>query len=203
MAYIPQEAKEQINSLTESLEQAQQENKDLKAKLKHVDSKNENSKTITLVISAIALAFILLFVYTYLFGPLFGELKDKVSNYDYQSAKVEKLTKQNTEQKETIDQLNIKLESASLAQVPDLVYSIQIGAFKNFKMSKYKSTVQGVDENKEDGFNKYSLGFFDTYNDARLFKKEINRIGIRDAFLVAEYKGKKVDIKEALRIEQK
>lgn len=203
MAYIPQEAKEQITNLTESLNKAEKENKSLKAQLKEVGSSKENSKTILVVIAAIALAFILLFVYTYSFGPLFGDLKHKVENYEYMDAKVEKLSKENSDQKETIDKLTIQLEEGGVGQNPELVYSIQIGAFKKFKMSKYKSDIQGVEEHKEDGFNKYSLGFFDSYQDALLFKKEISRIGIKDAFLVAEYKGEKVDIKKAIKLEKK
>lgn len=76
-----------------------------------------------------------------------------------------------------------------------LVFTVQIGAFEKAN-SSYES-IQDVSVYVEDGLTKYRLGKFDSYNEARNYRRELlNKYP--DAFVQALRNDKPLYIREAL-----
>ena len=76
-----------------------------------------------------------------------------------------------------------------------IVFSVQIGALRKLKIHNKlnKSSNFKAFKNKE-GLNIYSLGEFDSYKAARQFRKQIKKLGFKDAFIVKLKNNKKVPI---------
>ncbi|MFL0093300.1 hypothetical protein [Tenacibaculum maritimum] len=71
-----------------------------------------------------------------------------------------------------------------------LIYSVQVGVFSAKKYPLISSKfLPGTITNKN-GYFKYSLGLFSSLGEAKFLKKELTKIGFKDAF-VASYKGEK------------
>ena len=204
MNYIPQEAKEQIAELMSTIEELEIQKDELIHQVVDKSRKEESNKTMIMIASAIGIIAIALLVYTYLFGPFFGSVKTKLNNTEYLSTTVEELRNENSTYKTTVERLNDSLKNNTVSSPTiksELIYRVQVGAYKKFKLGLYSSDMYGMLEKNNDGFNKYSLGVFDNYKDALKFKKEIKRVGIKSAFLIAEYKGEEVEIKKAIKLE--
>ena len=87
-------------------------------------------------------------------------------------------------------------------KLPDgLLFKVQIGAFKNVVDPKAFLGLQPITyENGPNGWLRYTAGVFKTFESANLAKREIRRIGYKDAFVVAYYNGKRVSAYEAGQI---
>ncbi|MDB0613968.1 hypothetical protein [Tenacibaculum maritimum] len=71
-----------------------------------------------------------------------------------------------------------------------LIYSVQVGVLSAKKYPLISSKfLPGTITNKN-GYFKYSLGLFSSLGEAKFLKKELTKIGFKDAF-VASYKGGK------------
>lgn len=83
-----------------------------------------------------------------------------------------------------------------------LVYRIQIGAFVFYEVENKPE--QGADfyEEKSDGFNKYVIGGFRTIEEANVFKDEVQKMGVKDAWVVPYIDGIRVTMTEAEQYEQ-
>lgn len=84
-----------------------------------------------------------------------------------------------------------------------LHYEVQIGAFKYFNLKKYQQAFDHLKGEAADGYDKYTLAKFRNYTEAEEFKKDIQHMGIKDAFIVPKLDGKRIDIKQALKAENK
>lgn len=82
--------------------------------------------------------------------------------------------------------------------IPGLVYKVQIGAFVHFNINEY---LKDMDKNFEgetaDGMNKYMMGNFREFTMADNFKKDIQKMGIKDAWVVPYIDGTRVTMEEA------
>lgn len=109
-----------------------------------------------------------------------GELQAQQSQND-------KLKKAYSSQK-TVNDMGIKA---------GLLYRVQIGAFVFYEMSN--PPIEGEDfvAERADGFNKYVIGNFRTYDDALGFRDELRKLGMKDAWVVPYIDGVRVTIKEA------
>ena len=205
MTYIPQEAKEQIADLmteVEKLESEKVENlKELDSLKKKNTSNTDKSNTTKFALFAIIALLVIALVFVYIYVPGSGmSSEEKASKELYLS----NLEKENTNYKADIKSLKAELSAIENGnKQPDLLYKVQIGAFKSFALDGYIQENESIIEKDESGFKKYSLGSFTNYKDALKFKKEIKRLGFRKAFLVVEYKGNKINIKEGIKIENR
>jgi hypothetical protein len=205
MTYIPQEAKEQIAALMADVERLEQQKEDTYKALDKTRKQNQaNSEKSSMIIYSLAAAIVVLLigiVFVYLYGPVVETNRKEKASYDLY---VKSIEQQNMKYKSDISKLKAKLASGGYidGKNPDLLYKVQIGAFKSFSLESYYKEQEALLEKDEYGFKKYSLGSFTRYQDALKFKKEIKRLGFREAFLVAEYKGKSIDIKEAIKLEK-
>ena len=78
-----------------------------------------------------------------------------------------------------------------------LVYRVQIGAYVLHEPELPQTTDNNFHMERSDGFNKYAIGFFRTYDEAAVMRHEVQKMGIEDAFVVAYIDGMRVSIKEA------
>ncbi len=79
----------------------------------------------------------------------------------------------------------------------ELVYAVQIGAFEEKDLSMYSENFVNFKEIKSGGFNKYALGNFESLNEAKKFRRELVRLGFRNAFIASYQNGKRIKIEEA------
>lgn len=75
------------------------------------------------------------------------------------------------------------------------IYSVQIGAFARKKISlRSKNLMTGnISKNQ---YYKYSIGLFSNLNEARRFRRELVKIGFRDAFVASYINGKRQTIEK-------
>ena len=83
-----------------------------------------------------------------------------------------------------------------------IIYSVQIGAFTNFKAKLFSDDLAHLKEFKEGGLNKYALGNFITYAEAKTLKDDLRQLGFKDCFVIAQSYGQPVNIKEALQLSE-
>jgi len=83
-----------------------------------------------------------------------------------------------------------------------IVYSVQIGAFNNFKATLFSDDLAHLKEFKEGGLNKYALGNFITYAEAKVLKDDLRQLGFKDCFVIAQSYGQPVNIREALELSE-
>lgn len=86
------------------------------------------------------------------------------------------------------------------AEMPKgIYYKVQIGAFRNdIPQNLYDEFAPVCGEKLQTGITRYTAGFFMTYENADLVKKEIRGIGYGDAFVVAYRDGKRIPLYEAM-----
>jgi hypothetical protein len=79
-----------------------------------------------------------------------------------------------------------------------IYYKVQIGAFKNFDLKKYKQNLVGMQGIEEGGYAKLTLGKFRDVKTARDFLADVREMGFKDAWMVAEENGKRIPFNNAL-----
>jgi len=87
---------------------------------------------------------------------------------------------------------------STISTTKGIVFAVQLGAFRNFNLSK--SPGKGVNVQTEEGISKYIVGIFRKPTDADVFKKEIQKMGIKDAWVVAFKDGKRIPKEEAIKL---
>lgn len=109
-----------------------------------------------------------------------------------------------TELTETIQSLSMNQEventdtSGSAGSLNgEKVYAVQIGAFESKDLSLYSKNFVNFKEIKSEGYNKYALGNFETLEEAKVFRREIVRLGFKNAFIASYQNGERIKIEEA------
>ncbi len=83
-----------------------------------------------------------------------------------------------------------------------IIYSIQIGAFTNFKAKLFSDDLAHMKEFTEGGLNKYAIGNFISYAEAKILKDDLRNLGFKDCFVIAQSYGENVNIREALELSE-
>ena len=78
-----------------------------------------------------------------------------------------------------------------------VVYAVQIAAFEDKGIALYSDNLVQFKENQSDNYYKYSLGAFETLEEAQQFRKELLKLGFRDAFIASYQNGDRLKIEEA------
>lgn len=144
-----------------------------------------------LVISTVLLGILFLsMVFTVIFQPhIFG------LNEGVQLAGDEVIVKEST-LKEYQDQI-LELESGTSQNVNPLelqeFYAVQLGAFKKFNIQLSSDNYSIVHNAKYDDFNLYTLGVFETQEEAEKLRKVITQLNFKDAFVGLYRDGERVD----------
>ena len=86
----------------------------------------------------------------------------------------------------------------------NVIYNVQIGAFRNAIQSNILSKKFNISETIKsemtEGFNKFMVGNFNEYKQARSHREDIKQKGCNSAFVVAYNGAKRITVQEALMI---
>jgi hypothetical protein len=81
----------------------------------------------------------------------------------------------------------------------DMQFTVQLGAFRSMKGFNYKKYVKEAKvETASDGFIHVTSGSFPNYREAKKFLESIKKKGLRDAWIMGTYNGKRYVLKELL-----
>lgn len=78
-----------------------------------------------------------------------------------------------------------------------LIYGVQVGAFVFYEMENPPVDAQDVIVERAEGFNKYVLGNFRSYDEASAFRDELAKIGVKGPWVVPYIDGVRVTMDEA------
>ncbi len=86
----------------------------------------------------------------------------------------------------------------------NVIYNVQIGAFTNAIQSGVLAKKFNISENIKSemaqGFNKFMVGNFSEYKEARSHRENVKQKGCNSAFVVAYNGAKRITVQEALMI---
>ena len=83
-------------------------------------------------------------------------------------------------------------------QPSGIIFKVQIGAFRNpIPQDLFKGFDPISGETSATGITRYTAGYFKNFEAANAAKRDINKIGYKDAFVVAFCNGKRISIPEA------
>ncbi|MBK6985707.1 MAG: hypothetical protein IPH32_13570 [Bacteroidetes bacterium] len=84
-------------------------------------------------------------------------------------------------------------------KIPDgLVFKVQIGAFKApLPNNTFKGLTPVIAQTTPSGYIRYMAGNFEQYGSANAVKNDLRNLGYNDAFVVAYYNGKRINLSEA------
>lgn len=133
--------------------------------------------------------------------PLFGKWPKMARDYQAMEFRVDSLAYM----KSAIDSL--ESSNALLAENSEkqegVFFEVQIGAFENFNLEKYKEQLAELRSESVDQLDKYCLGKFRKYTTAQAFKKDMEKMGIKGAFIVGKINGERVEISQAVKESKK
>jgi hypothetical protein len=165
MLFIPQEVKDKIAAL-------ETENEALKAELLRAeenqlqpDPPKSTNGLVWVLLIALLLAIAAL-VYLFFFAP----------------AKTSAVT---SEAEQAVMLRDGKIEKWNRVEDSTLVYRVQLGAYQDFNLDKYKQNIEGLYQDSIDGKTKISLGAFSRLADAQAFHANIVNLGLENVYIVA------------------
>ena len=138
----------------------------------------------------LAIGYILYIEY---FTPFFGRWPRLQQQYQA----LQQDHKQLTDELDSMQRVNNLLLELS-PYYTGVFFEVQIGAFEHFDLDSYKEDLVKMNIDKTDQIDQYTLGKFRDLDRALTFRKDVQKMGIKDAFLIAKIDGKRVSIKEAL-----
>ena len=90
-------------------------------------------------------------------------------------------------------------DTAIIKIPPDgLYFSIQTGAYLSKDLSPFEKNMISLHQDSSSGINQFTLGVFSAYEDAQIFRKEVEKLGFKDAYITAGKNGQRINLKEAL-----
>ena len=169
-----------IDKLEEQRKELQDGYVDLKLKSNKITKRNKRNRWILLLLLILLIGSIAFFYWN-----------------DRKTKETIKVTKDKTTVLlDSIQKISTQIPNKDIAEV---VYSIQLGVFKDLNIKFSQEETLNFSEVKTDNGSAYLIGTFLSYNTATEFKNELKKIGLKDIFLVAYNKDKeRVGIREAL-----
>lgn len=80
------------------------------------------------------------------------------------------------------------------SEVDSIIYAVQVGAFEEQMISMRSETVQNIKEYQIGPYYKYALGHFEGLEEAQRFRKELLKMGFKDAFVASYQNGSRIRI---------
>jgi hypothetical protein len=91
-------------------------------------------------------------------------------------------------------------KNSSTLNQEKVIYSVQLKSVKNKKLAS--DNLINLKEFSYGEISKYSLGNFTKYAEAKELRDHLKKVGFRDAFIIAESYGKRIDIRDALNLSE-
>jgi len=182
-------------NIYEEIDKAKETITNLSTNLKEEEENNSLLRKHRVILGVFALVVLILFLWSFL--PKSKQYKEEYLIKNNLSL-VDTDTLHNLERK--ANQV-ITLDSArtSLADL-SIVYSVQIGAYVNFRSNLISEDLAHLVEFEEDGINKYAIGKFTTYKETVMLRDDLRKLGFKDCFIIAKSYDVPVNIKEALEL---
>lgn len=141
----------------------------------------------------------LLFLALLLFLTIYNVKKSKSNNFDNKNLSLIDNDSLDLYKKAFLDNAII-LNDKDLNSIDNekIIYTVQIGAFKDFYLAS--NSLMNLTQFQVDGYNKFSIGHYKTYAEAKKLKTKLTSLGFRDSFLVAKSFGNHIDIIDALTL---
>jgi len=109
-------------------------------------------------------------------------------------AQVQNLRRQNERLQSEVATSN---KTSQMGIQDGLVYRVQIGAYVFYEMENKPEIGGDFVSERADGFNKYVIGSFRSYEEATAFRQELKKMGLSDPWVVPYIDGIRVTIDEA------
>lgn len=172
--------------------------KKLEGRIKDLERKNKAQTSIIVLFIFVSILLTGYIAYIELEEPPFGkwqqlsEEKKQTEQYsDYLLSRIDSINRSN----------NLLLENSPFYQ--GVFYEVQIGAFQYFDLDNYLKSLENLRGYKQDSLNKYVLGKFRDLNQAKLFLRDVRKMGVSDAFIIAKIDGTRVEVKQALEAQKR
>lgn len=166
---------------------------------KHEESITKNKKNTLIqnivlsVITGIALALAYYFYSSGSSSININEIKQNEAN-----RVIDSMSNVRLDELANTDEINGSIEETTAAIKSNLkgqkIYSVQIGAFTKNRYTLLSETIAGISSNEK--LFKYSIGLFETLKEAQNFRKELVKIGFRDAFVASYIDGVRQEIEQ-------
>lgn len=114
-----------------------------------------------------------------------NKLKKQVDSLSQLSAEIQRLRDEIAQKDKVIQDKANEIAELKRTIPPGRVYRVQIGAFVKFKPSADPLFAQHFMSESRDEMNRYTIGMFREEDNAELFRQDIIKMGIKDAWIVA------------------
>jgi hypothetical protein len=151
-----------------------------------------------LIISLLACGYIAL---SELKEPPFGKWPQMARDFEEMQYKADSLGYMKSAI-DSLESVNVLLAEASERQ-EGVFFEVQIGAFEHFNLEQYREQLAKLKSESVDQLDKYTLGKFRKYADAKNFKHDIEKMGIQGAFIIGKVDGQRVEISDDVRASKK
>lgn len=126
-------------------------------------------------------------------NPMFGKAKEYKEAATKTAAENEALKQRNAE----LEEANARYAENMPGEEMGIFYEVQIGAFEHFDLGKYNEELDRLQIERTDGLKKYILARFRSRSRAERFLRDMHKLGIPDAFIIARVDGNRMTIEEA------
>ncbi len=120
------------------------------------------------------------------------------------SQSVAAITSSKTEEPKTVEPVKTVAKETVAKKEGNVLYSVQIGAFRNAiqsdVLSKKFKISETIKSEMAEGYNKFMVGNFNEYKQARQHRENVKQSGCNSAFVVAYNGAKRITVQEALMI---
>ena len=182
-------------NIYEEIDKANDTIETLSSALKDEEENNSVLKKHRIILGVLALSMLLLFLWSFL--PKSRQYKEEyLIKNNLSLVDTDSLHKIQRKAKQVVVMDSIK---NSIKYMP-IVYSVQIGAYTNFRSNLISKDMTQLETFEDSGFNKFAVGKFITYKEAVVLREDLNRIGFDDCFIIAKSYGIPVEMKEALEL---
>ncbi|WP_062055524.1 SPOR domain-containing protein [Aquimarina longa] len=199
MPFITDEELQNYKDQIENAEEAKRTADYTRSKaVKDEQEKSQKFKIATIILGIIALLGVAGTVYFMSFNTPENMVtrkkhKSEITKRDTKIATLEE-TVQNLSMNQEVDGTHTGSSGSIAGQV---IYAVQIGAFESKDLSLYSKNFVNFKEIKSEGYNKYALGNFKKLDEAKVFRRELVRLGFKSAFIASYKNGSRLKIEEA------
>jgi len=182
-------------NIYEEIDKANDTISTLSTALKDEEENNSVLKKHRIILGVFALIVLVLFLWSFL--PKSRQYKEEyLIKNNLSIIDTDSLHKIQRKAQQVVILDSLKTSTTDLA----IVYSVQIGAYNNFRSNLISDDITQLEAFEDSGFNKFAVGKFVTYKEAVLLREDLKRLGFADCFIIAKSYGVPVNMKEALEL---
>ena len=183
-------AQDKLNETNDELEEIKESLHNSEEKLKKTKKSKSLQNIILSILAGIGLALAFYFYNNSSNSINIENIKKAEATRILDSISANSYTTQNNSN--TNNSFEDSIESVKSNISGEKIYSVQVGAFTQNKYALLSETLAGITSNGD--MFKYSIGLFKTLKEAQNFRRELVKIGFRDAFVASYIDGIRQEI---------